>query len=83
METKKILTRGNEPTVELRETVNKKFKGLELSFEEVYYLDYKVDEETGMIDKSEKVKHFSAIVKREDKRTSKYSFNENNPQLPE
>src|SRR6056297_1352843 len=59
METKKILTRENEPTVELRETVNKKFKGLELSFEEVYCLDYKVDEETGMIDKSEKVKHYT------------------------
>lgn len=59
METKKILTRENEPTVELREAVNKKFKGLELSFEEVYYLDYKVDEETGMIDKSEKVKHYT------------------------
>ena len=59
METKKILTRENEPTVELRETVKKEFKGLELSFEEVYYLDYKVDEETGRIDKSQKVKHYT------------------------
>jgi len=59
MEKKKILTRENEPTVELRETVKKEFKGLELSFDEVYYLDYKIDEDTGMIDKSEKVKHYT------------------------
>lgn len=59
METKKILTRENEPTVELKETVKKDFKGLELSFDEVYYLDSIVDEDTGMIDKSEKVKHFT------------------------
>jgi DNA-binding XRE family transcriptional regulator len=59
METKKILTRENEPTVELKETVKKVYKGLELSFEEVFYLDYKVDEETGMIDKNEKVKHYT------------------------
>jgi DNA-binding XRE family transcriptional regulator len=59
METKKILTRENELTVELRETVKKVYKGLELSFDEAYYLDYKVDEETGMIDKSEKVKYYT------------------------
>ena len=59
MKTKKILTRENEPTVELRDTVNKMYKGLELSFPEVYYLDYKVDEETGMIDKNEKVKYYT------------------------
>lgn len=59
MEAKKILTRENKPTVELRETVKKVYKGLELSFEEVYYLDYKVDEETGMINKREKVKHYT------------------------
>jgi DNA-binding transcriptional regulator YiaG len=59
MKAKKILTRENELTVELRETVIKEFKGIELSFEEVYYLDYKVDEDTGMIDKSEKVKHYT------------------------
>ncbi len=61
MEAKKVLTRENVPTVEFRETVNKEFKGLELSYEEVYYLDYKVDEETGMIDKSEKVKHYTKV----------------------
>ncbi len=59
METKKILTRENELASELRETVKRECKGLELSFEEVYYLDYKVNEETGMIDKSEKVKHYT------------------------
>jgi DNA-binding XRE family transcriptional regulator len=59
MEAKKILTRENKLTVELRETVKKEFKGLELSFEEAYYLDYKVDEDTGMVDKNEKVKHYT------------------------
>ncbi len=59
METKKILTRENKLTDELRETVKRDFKGLELSFEEVYYLDYKVDEEIGMIDKSERVKYYT------------------------
>ncbi|MDC0584436.1 hypothetical protein OAO55_01765 [Bacteroidales bacterium] len=59
MKAKKILTRENKPTVESRETVKKEFKGLVLSFEEVYYLDYKVDENTGMIDKSEKGKYYT------------------------
>ena len=59
MEAKRILTRENELTVELRETVKKEFYGFELSFEEVYYLDYKVDEDTGIIDKNEKVKYYT------------------------
>ena len=59
MEAKKILTRENELTVELRETVKKMYKNLELSYEEVYYLDYEVDEDTGMINKNKKVKHYT------------------------
>lgn len=59
MEAKKILTRENELTVELRETVKKLYKNLELSYEEVYYLDYEVDEDTGMINKNKKVKHYT------------------------
>ena len=59
MEAKKILTRENELTVELRESAKKMYKNLELSYEEVYYLDYEVDEDTGMINKNKKVKHYT------------------------
>lgn len=59
MEAKKILTRENELTVELRETVKKIYKNLELTYQEVYYLEYEVDENTGMINKSKKVKHYT------------------------
>lgn len=44
----KILTRGNKPTDELSEIVTKDFKGLKLTFKEVYYLDFEVDENTGV-----------------------------------
>ena len=57
MEAKKVLTRENELTIELREIVRKLYKNLELSYEEVYYLDYEVDENTGMINKDKKAKH--------------------------
>jgi DNA-binding XRE family transcriptional regulator len=59
MEAKKVLTRENELTVELRETVKKMYKNLEISYEEVYYLDYEVDEDTGIINKTKKVKHYT------------------------
>ncbi len=59
MEAKKILTRENKLTDELRETVEKEFKGLKLSFEEVFYLDYKVNEDTGIVDKNQKVKYYT------------------------
>lgn len=59
MEAKKILTRENELTVELRETVEKVYKGIELSYVEVSYLDFEVDENTGMINKKKKVKHYT------------------------
>jgi DNA-binding transcriptional regulator YiaG len=59
METKKVLTRNNEPSEELHEFVYKNYKGLELGYEEVYYLDFEVNEDTGMIDKTRKVKHYT------------------------
>ncbi|NOR87598.1 MAG: transcriptional regulator [Bacteroidales bacterium] len=60
MESKKVLTRENKLTVELRETVKKNYKDLELSYDEVYYLDFEVDEDTGMINKNKKkVKHYT------------------------
>jgi DNA-binding transcriptional regulator YiaG len=59
MEAKKVLTRENKPTRELHETVKKNYKGLELSYVEAYYLDYEVDENTGMINREKKVKHYT------------------------
>lgn len=59
METKKVLTRENIPTEELSSTVEKNYKGIKLEFTEVYYLDYIVDEETGLINKNVKDKHYT------------------------
>ena len=55
MEAKTVLTRNNEPTKELQEVVERKFKGLKLSYLESYYLDFEVNEDTGMINKDKKV----------------------------
>ncbi len=59
METKKILTRENKPTDELQRTVEKTFKGIKLTYKEVYYLDYDVDEDTGMINRQSKVEYYT------------------------
>lgn len=59
MEAKKILTRENELTIEMKESVTKKYKGFDLSYTESFYLDYEVDEETGIINKDKKVKHYT------------------------
>lgn len=59
METKKVLNRNNEPSDELHEIVYKTYKGLVLEHEEVYYLDFEVDENTYLIDKTKKVKHYT------------------------
>ena len=44
---------------ELHEFVKKKYKNLESTYDEVYYLDYEVDEDTGMINKDKKVKRYT------------------------
>ncbi len=59
METKKLLTRDNIPTEELSATVTKSYKGMELEYREVFYMDYIVDEETGLINKDLKDKHYT------------------------
>jgi len=59
METKKVLSRENVATEELQETVFKNYKGIELTYTEVYYLDYEVNEDTGIINKEKKVKHYT------------------------
>ena len=59
METKKILTRKNIPTDELYQEVEKVYKGIKLQYNEAYYLDYIVDENTGIISEDLKDKHYT------------------------
>jgi DNA-binding transcriptional regulator YiaG len=59
METKKVLTRDNSLTEELSATIIKTHKGIRLEYKEVYYLDFAVDEDTGMINKDVKEKHYT------------------------
>ncbi|AWA31115.1 transcriptional regulator [Flavobacterium magnum] len=56
---KTLLTRTNEPTIELNSSVKKVYKGMTLYYDEVFYLDYEVDEDTGFINKENKVKHYT------------------------
>ncbi len=46
---KKIINRKNKPIKELKRRVTKKYNDIKLSYEEVYYLDEEVDENTGMV----------------------------------
>lgn len=59
MEAKKVLTRENIPTDELQRSVEKVFKGLKISYLESYYLDYEVNEDTGIINREKKVRHYT------------------------
>jgi len=59
METKKVLTRENIPTEELSAPVTKLYRGIKLEYTEVFYLDDVVDEDTGMINKDLKDKHYT------------------------
>ena len=56
MNNKKVLTRENEVTDELKETVERTHKGFKLVYDKFYYLDYEVDEDTGMINREKKAK---------------------------
>jgi DNA-binding transcriptional regulator YiaG len=59
MEAKKILTRENSTTDELYAVVEKVYKGIKLVYNEAFYLDYIVDEDTGLINKDLKDKHYT------------------------
>jgi len=56
MHSNKILRRDNTPTEELQEVVKRTFEGIEFSYQAVYYMDYEVDEYTGMINKEKLAK---------------------------
>ena len=59
MEVKKVLTRENHPIDQLQRSVNMIYKGVNLTFNELYYLDSEVDEETGVINKEKQVRHYT------------------------
>lgn len=74
MKTNKILTRENESAEELIGSVEKVYKGIKLNYPEVYYLDFEVDENTGMIDKEKKVKYFTKNQIERNMRALKNAF---------
>lgn len=78
METKKILTRENIPTDELQNIVEKVYKGIKLQYNEVYYLDYVVDENTGLINKNVKEKHYTKTQMDRNIKEIKQSFDKLN-----
>jgi DNA-binding transcriptional regulator YiaG len=59
METNKLLTRENHLTDELHVITYKMHKGLKLEYTEVFYLDYDVDEYTGLINRNKTSKHYT------------------------
>lgn len=71
----KVLTRKGQYTDELYEAVEKEYKGLILKYVEIYYLDYAVDEDTGMIDKMKKEKFYTKDHVKRNLRELKSAFN--------
>jgi DNA-binding transcriptional regulator YiaG len=71
---KKVLTRGNTPTDELQRLVTKKIKGVKVTYNEVYYLDFEVDEETGMVNKSQLVEHYTKEQVRRNLKAQKSAY---------
>jgi len=59
MSKRKILTRDNVLVDEQKRSLTKEFDGLTFCYDEVYYLDYEVDENTGVINKSKLVNHYT------------------------
>jgi DNA-binding transcriptional regulator YiaG len=59
METKKIVTRQHSLMHEVQAIVEKKHKGIQLAFTAAYYLDFEADDESGMIDKSKMIMHYT------------------------
>ncbi|RVT71194.1 hypothetical protein EOD40_17440 [Flavobacterium sufflavum] len=74
METKKILTRENIPTNELQTIVNIGYKGITLQYNEEYYLDYIVEENTGMINYDAQEKNYTKNQMEQNLRALKNAY---------
>lgn len=44
---------------EVKRSIVKDFYGVKIHYDEVYYLDYEVNEDTGKINRSKKVKYYT------------------------
>ena len=75
MKTKKVLTRENIPTNELQTIVDMVYRGVMLQYNEVYYLDYIVDENTGMINYDTQEKNYTTNQMEQNLRTLKNAYN--------
>lgn len=72
---KKVLTRKKEPTNELQKSVEKVIHGIKLTYKEVYYLDYEVDEDTGMVNKNLRVEHYTEDQMTRNLKAQKSAYN--------
>lgn len=59
MAKRKVLNRNDIALTELTREVAKIINGIKFTYKQFYYLDYAVDEETGRIDKTETVEHYT------------------------
>jgi hypothetical protein len=60
MKNSNSLTFDKEPIKEITKRVERFLKGVEFTYIESYYLDYDVDENTGMINKDNKVPYYTS-----------------------
>lgn len=54
-----ILDRENNKTEELDRIVEINYKGVNVTYTEVYYVDFEVDENSGKINKDKRVRHYT------------------------
>ncbi|WP_321310633.1 hypothetical protein [Marinifilum fragile] len=76
MEKNRVRTRSNTLTDELQREVTRVFEGYKLKYTEVYYLDDKVDEDTGMIQKGEKAMHYKSDQVKRNLKALKKVYNQ-------
>lgn len=72
---KKVLTRENTPTDELQRFVKKEIRGVKVTYNEVYYLDFEVDDETGMINRDRLVEHYTKDQMNRNLKAQKSAYN--------
>jgi len=72
----KIQRRDNSFTEELKAIKTTNFNGIEFSYEEVYYLDYDVDENTGMINKKKLAKFYKSTQVKQNSKAMKSAYEE-------
>ncbi|WP_421920420.1 hypothetical protein [Marinifilum sp.] len=74
MKSNQILRRDNTLTEEVKAIKTTNFNGIEFSYEEVYYLDYDVDENTGMINKEKLAKFYKSSQVQQNTKAMKSAY---------